>query len=144
MWCSQLVNKPPTSIPPTTSDPLQVSLILGSYTYEPVVIDLFDLTLPPSHPAPQHPEEESYHPRPEIFHTFRPDPKSPNKIISAVFSGLVLAPWVVLIGLVRSCTSSIHSRCLTRHCLTVVFNTSQVASPVLTQHFALRSAPCRI
>lgn len=94
------MNKPPTSLPPTTSDPLQVSLLLGSYTHDPAIIELFDLTLPPSLPAPQHPEEETYNPRPEIFHTFRPEPKSPNKAISAVFSGLVLAPWAVLLGLV--------------------------------------------
>ena len=94
--------KPPTSIPPTTaSDPLQVTLIIGSFTHSPLKVELFDLLLPASQPAPQHPEEASFHPLPAIHHTFRPDPKLPPKFISAVFAGLVVAPWLVLLGLVR-------------------------------------------
>lgn len=52
-------------------------------------------------PPPQHPDEASFHVRPEIHHTFRPDPKSPPRIISAVFAGIVIAPWLGLITMVN-------------------------------------------
>jgi len=88
--------KPPSSLPPSGSAPLHVSLILGSFVHSPATLDLFDLYIPPSAPAPVHPEEALYHPRPEIMHTFRPDPKLPPRPISAFFAALVLAPWAVL------------------------------------------------
>ncbi|KAL4254738.1 Dolichyl-diphosphooligosaccharide--protein glycosyltransferase subunit 2 [Abortiporus biennis] len=93
--------RPPLSIPPTTSaNPLKVTLLIGSFTHPPVKIDLFDLFLPESLPAPQHPEEPNFHLLPEIHHTFRPDQKLPPKFISAVFAAAVLGgPWVVLLGL---------------------------------------------
>jgi len=92
--------KPPASLPPTTaSDPLKVSLIVGSFVHSPLKVELFDLNLPASQPALQHPDEASFHPLPAIHHTFQPDPKLPPKFISAVFAGLVVAPWVVLLGL---------------------------------------------
>ena len=94
--------KPPVSLPPTTSSPLRVSLIVGSFKYSPLKADLFDLALPASAPAPQHPDEATFHPLPEISHTFRPEQKVPPKFISAVFSGLALAPWLVLLGLVST------------------------------------------
>lgn len=94
--------RPPTSLPPTTAtDPLKVSLIIGSFEHAPLKQDLFDLILPASQPEPQHPDEASYHPLPTIEHTFRPDQKLPLRPISAVFAVLVLSPWVVLLGLVR-------------------------------------------
>ena len=93
--------KPPTSLPPSGAAPLHVSLLLGSFVHSPATLDLFDLHIPPSAPAPVHPDEQIYHPRPELAHTFRPDPKLPPRIISAFFTALVVAPWVVLLGLVR-------------------------------------------
>ncbi|KAF4618573.1 hypothetical protein D9613_009961 [Agrocybe pediades] len=91
---------PPLSLPPTpNSDPLSVSLIIGSSKYDPISVELFDLILPPSLPAPAHPDESTFHPQPEIKHTFRPENKLPPRFISAVSVGLVLAPWVVLLGL---------------------------------------------
>ncbi len=48
-----------------------------------------------------HPEEVLYHPRPELVHTFRPEPKLPPRPFSALFTALVLAPWAVLFVLVR-------------------------------------------
>lgn len=99
-WCFKNMARPPLSLPPTTTKPLQVSLLLGSFEYDPVELQLFDLVLPESLSAPFHPDEVSYHLQPEIHHTFRPDPTSPPRIISAVFSAVVLAPWVVLLGLV--------------------------------------------
>jgi Oligosaccharyltransferase subunit Ribophorin II len=43
-----------------------------------------------------------YHPLPEIQHTFRPDPQTPYVILSAIGTIAVVAPWVVLLGLVRA------------------------------------------
>lgn len=95
------MSKPPLYLPPTTDEPLKVSLIIGSPDYDPLSVRLFDLVLPRSKPAPVHPDEVKFHPQPELFHTFRPDQKVPPKFISLVFTGVVLAPWVVLLGLVR-------------------------------------------
>lgn len=99
----QNLARPPISIPPTAnaSVPLRVTLIIGSFEHSPLLQPLFDLHLPVSYPAPQHPEEPVYHPLPEIHHTFRSDPKTPYVILSAIGAGAVIAPWVVLLGLVR-------------------------------------------
>jgi len=91
------MNKPPSSLPPSGSNSLKASLILGSFVHTPVKWDLFDLKLSPSLPAPTLPEEEIYHRRPIIEHTFRPDHKAPPRIISAFFSILVLSPWLGLV-----------------------------------------------
>ncbi|KAK7678485.1 hypothetical protein QCA50_018546 [Cerrena zonata] len=92
--------RPPASIPPTTATtPLKVELIIGSFVHSPLKVDLFDLLLPESQPAPQHPDEASFHPLPPIHHTFQPEQKLPPRIISAVSALLVLSPWVVLLGL---------------------------------------------
>ncbi|KAF8889711.1 Dolichyl-diphosphooligosaccharide--protein glycosyltransferase subunit Swp1 [Infundibulicybe gibba] len=93
------MSKPPLSLPPTSTNPLKVSLIVGSSLHTPFTTELFDLTIPASHPPPQHPDEPSFHLLPEIHHTFRPAQKLPPKIISAFFSALVVSPWVVLLGL---------------------------------------------
>jgi oligosaccharyltransferase complex subunit delta (ribophorin II) len=94
--------KPPSSLPPTSTAPLKVTLLLGSFVHSPVKIDLFDLYLPPSHLPAQHPDEASFHILPTIEHTFRPDQKSPPGFISAVFAGIVVSPWVLLLALVRA------------------------------------------
>jgi oligosaccharyltransferase complex subunit delta (ribophorin II) len=100
--------KPPSSLPPSGSAPLHVSLILGSFAHSPATIDLFDLYIPSSAPAYVHPEEALYHPRPEIVHTFHPDPILPPRPISALFAALVLAPWAVLFVLVRDVPFPLH------------------------------------
>ncbi|KAL0959970.1 hypothetical protein HGRIS_011632 [Hohenbuehelia grisea] len=87
--------KPPTSLPPTGSAPLRVSLLIGSFVHSPLKVELFDLHVPASHPPAQHTEEASYHPLPPLGHTFRPEQKLPPRIISASFTGLALAPWLV-------------------------------------------------
>ena len=92
--------RPPASLPPTTENPLKVSLYIGSFVHDPVQFELFDLVVPPSQPPAQHPDEASFHPRPEIVHTFRPEQKVPPKFISGVFTLFLAAPWVVLLGLV--------------------------------------------
>jgi len=92
--------RPPSSFPPTSPDStLRVSLIIGSFVHKPFAVDLFDLIVPASQPVTPHPEELHYHPQPSIEHTFRSEQKIPPVLISAVFSVLVLAPWVVLVGL---------------------------------------------
>ncbi|KAH9985505.1 Oligosaccharyltransferase subunit Ribophorin II-domain-containing protein [Russula vinacea] len=91
--------KPPSSLPPSGAAPLHVSLLLGSFVHTPVTFDLFDLHVPPSAPAPVHPEEVFYQTRPEIVHTFHPEQKLPPSPISAFFAALVLAPWAVLLVL---------------------------------------------
>jgi oligosaccharyltransferase complex subunit delta (ribophorin II) len=98
----QNMAKPPSGLPPTTADqPLHATLLLGSHIYAPAALSLFELILPASHPAPVAADEATFHPLPEIFHTFRPEQKLPPKFISAVFAGVVLAPWTVLLFLVR-------------------------------------------
>jgi oligosaccharyltransferase complex subunit delta (ribophorin II) len=79
-----------------------VTLLIGSSLYDPLSVELFDLILPLSLPAPEHPDAASYHPLPEIKHTFRPDHKVPPRLISAVSAALVVAPWVILLSLVSS------------------------------------------
>jgi oligosaccharyltransferase complex subunit delta (ribophorin II) len=91
--------RPHSSLPPTSSSPLKVTLLLGSFVHDPAKFDLFDLHLPASHPAPEHPDEPSFHLLPAIEHTFRPEQKLPPRIISAFFTSLVFSPWAVLIGL---------------------------------------------
>ncbi|KAF9467830.1 oligosaccharyl transferase delta subunit [Collybia nuda] len=91
--------KPPLSLPPTSDTPLHVSLIVGTSTHSPMILSLFDLVVPASHPPPYHPDEASFHPLPEIHHTFRPEQKLPLRPISAIFSLVVIAPWFILLGL---------------------------------------------
>ncbi|KII87573.1 hypothetical protein PLICRDRAFT_112010 [Plicaturopsis crispa FD-325 SS-3] len=91
--------RPPLSLPPTSANsPLKVSLLLGSYVHPPLKTELFDLVLPASHFPQPHPDEATFHPQPEIKHTFNPPQKLPPKVISAVFAGLVIAPWVPLLA----------------------------------------------
>lgn len=96
------MKKPPLWLPPTTDKPLEVSLIVGSFKYTPIKHTLFKLTLPKSQPPPTHPDEPSFHPLPEITHTFRPGERIPPSFISGIFAVATLAPWVVLLGLVSS------------------------------------------
>jgi oligosaccharyltransferase complex subunit delta (ribophorin II) len=89
------MNRPPASLPPSSTSPLSVELIIGSFVHSPLKAYLFDIIIPASHPAPRHPDEDSFHLQPEITHTFRPEQKLPPKFISLVFVGIVLAPWAV-------------------------------------------------
>jgi oligosaccharyltransferase complex subunit delta (ribophorin II) len=101
MPASQNLARPPNGLPPSTADqPLEATLLLGSYVYAPASLSLFHLLLPASQSAPISPEEASFHSLPEIVHTFRPEQKLPPKFISAVFSAAVVAPWPVLFFLV--------------------------------------------
>lgn len=133
--------KPPIGFPPTVEGvPVQVTLYLGKSEYTPVAAELFDLYVPASQPAPVHPDEASFHPLPEIKHTFRSDQKLPPKIVSAVFSGLVVAPWFLLLGLVRS--SLLSRKIFSHHIFLIVV--SSLPTPdthLLTQHPSLHCQP---
>lgn len=100
--------RPPSALPPTPlqgneTAPLSVSLLLGSFEHSPYSLELFDLYLPPSQPAPEHPDEKTFHPQPEIYHTFRPEQKVPSKFVSGLAAIIVAGgPWVVLLGLVST------------------------------------------
>ncbi|KAF9262185.1 oligosaccharyl transferase delta subunit [Marasmius fiardii PR-910] len=108
--------KPPSSLPPTFATPLQVTLLLGNSQYKPLKINLFDLHVPPSYPVAEHPDEALYRKRPDIQHTFRPEPKTPPKVMSAVFAGLVGGlPWVLLIGLWSQLTNFRLTHLLSPH-----------------------------
>ncbi|KZT03858.1 oligosaccharyl transferase delta subunit [Laetiporus sulphureus 93-53] len=89
---------PPLSLPPTTINPLKVTLLLGSFVHSPAKYQLFDLYVPESQPPPQHPDEVAFHLRPEIQHTFRPEQKIPAKAWSGFFAAFVFWPWLVLFG----------------------------------------------
>ncbi|CCL99616.1 uncharacterized protein FIBRA_01634 [Fibroporia radiculosa] len=91
--------RPPASLPPTSTNPLKVTLLLGSFTHSPAKFELFNLRLPESQSPPQHSEEASFHPLPEIVHTFRPEQRIPAPAASAFFAAFVFWPWFVLLGL---------------------------------------------
>ena len=91
--------KPPVSLPPTSaSRPLRFTLFLGSFTYSPASIPLFDVYLPEASPPAV---DTSFAPQPEIQHTFRAPQKVPNAVFPLVFSAVALAPWALLAVLVR-------------------------------------------
>lgn len=102
----QNMAKPPTSLPPTTTAPLKVELLLGSFVHDPAKIELFDLYLPASHAPAPHPDEATFHLLPTIEHTFRAAEKLPPRPVSAFFAAIVVAPWVVLAGLVSHTSMS--------------------------------------
>jgi len=94
--------KSPAWLPPTRPEgPLDVSLIIGSFKYQPIHQPLLRLVLPPSAPAPTTPDAVRYGLQPEIQHTFRPESRIPMKVVSAVFALATLSPWILLLGLVR-------------------------------------------
>lgn len=132
--------RPPSSLPPSGDAPLAVSLILGSFTHDPARLELFNLAVPPSAPVAPHPDATAFALRPEITHTFRPEPKVPAKFISATFAGLVLAPWVVLLGLVRygSGISFLHQSLKSR---TVGLRPPERTAPIQPQHPPLHCLP---
>ena len=114
----QNMAKPPLSLPPTSPDTtLQVTLLLGSPSHPPLSVELFDLVIPASLPGPTHLDDAMFHPQPEIHHTFRPDAKLPPTFVSAIFTVLVLAPWISLLGLV-----SYRSRLLLQGADALVFS----------------------
>lgn len=78
----------------TSSEPLEASLVLGSFgSTKGSITPVFDLALnlDPNAPTLNYEAPLRYGKLPEIHHTFRDDPKSPPKIVSIVFALAVLA-----------------------------------------------------
>ena len=101
------MSRPPSGLPPTPgndngTNPLTVSVLLGSFAHAPFSAELFDVVLPPSQPAPEHPDEKTFWVQPEIHHTFRPEQKLPSRFVSGIGALIVGAgPWFLLLALVR-------------------------------------------
>ena len=143
LYSSQNLQKAPLSLPPTpNSDPLKLTLIVGTDKYDPISLDFFDLILPKTQPAPEHPLEASFHSLPEIKHTFRPDHQTPPRPISAVFAVVVLAPWVVLLSLVRAVVVYCHN--LTPDLVAVVQSSTETLTSFLPLHLSFHCYSRRI
>ncbi|KAH9843249.1 Dolichyl-diphosphooligosaccharide--protein glycosyltransferase subunit 2 [Teratosphaeria destructans] len=92
----------------TSTRPLKATLVLASFgSSTPYSHHAFDLTISPdpttAPTAPTPPDR--YTPKPTIHHTFKPDPQSPPKILSLVFTlaiaatlPLLFAAWLLLGG----------------------------------------------
>lgn len=91
----------------TSPEPLQASLVLGSFgSATPSVSPAFDIVvqLDPAVNAPVYEAPLRYGKLPEIHHIFRDDPKSPPVIVSAVFALAVIATVpALLIGVCPPC-----------------------------------------
>ncbi|KAK3942111.1 peptidase family M28-domain-containing protein [Diplogelasinospora grovesii] len=74
--------------------PLKASIVIGSFgSAKGLDVQAFDLDIKtdPAAPPPSYEKPMRYGKRPEIHHIFRPDPKSPPKVISLVFVLAVIA-----------------------------------------------------
>lgn len=93
--------------------PLRASIVIASFGQsKPYKGDAFDLEikLDANAPLPAAPKPLRYGKLSEIHHKFRPDPKSPPKIVTLFFAlGVVAAP-VALFGAVSCLTPSPHTK----------------------------------
>lgn len=74
--------------------PLKASVVIGSFGEARAInTPVFDIQLQtdPNAPVPKYDAPLRYGKKPEISHTFRPDPKSPPKVISLFFALAVAA-----------------------------------------------------
>lgn len=88
--------------------PLKASIVLASFgSAQGLNAPVFEVTIEtdPNVPAPGYEKPLRYGRKPEIHHIFRPDPKSPPKVISLIFTLAVmvtlpalLAGWAILGG----------------------------------------------
>ena len=88
-------------------------LIVASFgTSTPYEGHAFDLSIKPdpTAPAPTAEKPLRYMKQPEIHHIFKPDPKSPPKIISLFFTAIVLATLPGLFIVVRQVLSGSKMR----------------------------------
>ncbi|KXN64544.1 hypothetical protein CONCODRAFT_80951 [Conidiobolus coronatus NRRL 28638] len=72
-------------------------LVRGNNQKDTIKYKLASLSLPESKKKLDTEKKSEFGPLPLIHHTFRPDEKVPLKALSLVFSGLVLAPWALLL-----------------------------------------------
>ncbi|KAK0657462.1 Oligosaccharyltransferase subunit Ribophorin II-domain-containing protein [Cercophora newfieldiana] len=77
-----------------STKPLKASIVIGSFgsaqAYNGQVFDI-EIKTDPNAPAPQYEKALRYGQKPEIYHIFRADPKSPPKVISLFFALAVIA-----------------------------------------------------
>ncbi|KND03293.1 uncharacterized protein SPPG_02342 [Spizellomyces punctatus DAOM BR117] len=79
--------------------PHTLTLYAGSVDTEPLAHKLGTAEFSIAGPSTKGSSDwDVFQPLPEITHKFRPADKMPNKILSLTFSGLVLAPWLLLLG----------------------------------------------
>ncbi len=86
-----------------SSNPIDASLVFASFgsseAYKDKVFSL-SVKLDPNVPIARSEKPLRYGKLPEIHHIFRADPKSPNIVITLVFTGAVLAAVPMLLGTV--------------------------------------------
>ena len=86
-----------------SSNPIDASLVFGSFgpsqAYKDKAFSL-SIKLDPNVPIASSEKPLRYGKLPEIHHIFRADPKSPNVVITLVFTGAVLATVPMLLGTV--------------------------------------------
>jgi oligosaccharyltransferase complex subunit delta (ribophorin II) len=87
-----------------SSKPLQASIVIGSFgssqAFESKLLNI-DVQIDANTPIPKYERPLRYGKLAEIHHIFRPDPRSPPKIISLVFVVAVLAAIPALFIAVR-------------------------------------------
>lgn len=79
----------------------KLDLIIGdSVIANPFSWYLADVELTfPDHPFPPTEQQNQYAPKPEIKHIFREPEKRPSQVVSNIFTGLSLAPFLLVLGL---------------------------------------------
>jgi oligosaccharyltransferase complex subunit delta (ribophorin II) len=89
-----------------SSKPISANIVIGSFgsskAYNERAFNL-EVEVDASAPVPASESPLRYGKLPEIHHIFRPDPKSPPKIITIFFTAVVLATIPVLLGTVSLC-----------------------------------------
>jgi oligosaccharyltransferase complex subunit delta (ribophorin II) len=86
-----------------SSQPIDASLVIGSFGQSKGYNDkAFSLSIArdPNVPIASSEKPLRYGKLPEIHHIFKPDPKSPNILITLIFTGAVLATVPMLLGTV--------------------------------------------
>ena len=89
----------------SSTGPLDASLVIASFgSSKPYNGKAFDLSveLDPGSPLPTSKKPLRYGKLQEIHHIFKPDPKSPPKIITLVFAAAVIAALPILLGAVSA------------------------------------------
>ena len=102
----------PSQLLAATAD-LKASLIIASFGLsKPYNSPAFDVTIQrdPSAPVTAPEKPLRYGKLPEIHHIFKSDPKSPPKIISLLFTAIVIAALPTLLISVRTTVPSISRR----------------------------------
>lgn len=87
------------------TEPLKASVVLASFgSSQGLDAPVFDVKIEhdPTVPPPTYEKPLRYGKMPEIHHIFRPDPKSPPKVVSLVFGLAVVATLPALLIGVRS------------------------------------------